>query len=266
MTDLNFYHVAPFLVNLLRYFLLAGIAFLIFYKLFPAVFRKNKIQAHLAKQKDFVREILHSIQASVILAGVGFLIFKTPLREFTRIYVDLSAYPWWWVPISVLLMLVLHDAYFYWMHRIVHHPKLFRKVHLLHHKSVNPSPWASYAFHIYESFLEAMIAPIILFLIPTHPLALLLFTTIAFAFNVYGHLGYEIAPRRFRYSPLFEIMNTSTHHNLHHSKSKGNYGLYFRVWDRMMGTEHPDYVREYDKIQQRRFGQSGYKSKVNYPI
>ena len=71
--------------------------------------------------------------------------------------------------------------------------------------------------------------------------------------NVYGHLGYEIAPKWFRNSFLFEIINTSTHHNLHHHKFKGNYGLYFRIWDRIMKTEHPDYVKEYDKIQQRRF-------------
>ncbi|MHA4894836.1 sterol desaturase family protein [Pedobacter sp. PWIIR3] len=48
-------------------------------------------------------------------------------------------------------------------------------------------------------------------------------------------------------------MNTSIHHNLHHSKFKGNYGLYFRFWDRLMGTENPNYVKEYDRIQNQRF-------------
>jgi len=41
---------------------------------------------------------------------------------------------------------------------------------------------------------------------------------------------------------------------MHHSKFKGNYGLYFRIWDRLMKTEHPDYVKDYDRIQERRFG------------
>ena len=141
MIDSKFHHLIPLIANLLRYFLLAGIPFLIFYKLFPAVFSKNKIQAQLAKQKDFIREILHSIQTSVIIAAVAILIIKTPLKEFTLYYEDLSAYPSWWIPISMFLMLVLHDTYFYWMHRWVHHPKVYRRVHLLHHKSVNPSPW-----------------------------------------------------------------------------------------------------------------------------
>ncbi|MEM7511464.1 MAG: hypothetical protein AAF388_11060 [Bacteroidota bacterium] len=29
--------------------------------------------------------------------------------------------------------------------------------------------------------------------------------------------------------------------------------MYFRIWDRLMGTEHPDYMKEYDKIQEKRF-------------
>ena len=72
--------------------------------------------------------------------------------------------------------------------------------------------------------------------------------------NVYGHLGYEVAPKWFRHSFLFECINTSVHHNLHHSQFKGNYGLYFRFWDRMMKTENPKYVQMYDALQEKRFG------------
>jgi len=104
--------------------------------------------------------------------------------------------------------------------------------------------------------LEAMVAPLILFLIPIHPISLIAFGFVSFGFNVYGHLGFEIAPKWFRNSFLFGLMVTSTHHNIHHSKFKGNYGLYFRFWDKLMGTEHPDYVKEYDNIQKRRFGDS----------
>lgn len=252
--NMNFW--APLVINFFRYFIMAGIPFLIFYKLFPIVFSKNKIQGRSAKRNDFVREILHSLQTTFVIVLVGLLVLKTPLSSFTLVYTDLYAYPMWWIPLSVFLALALHDTYFYWMHRLIHHPWFYRKVHLVHHKSVNPSPWASYSFHLYESFVEAFIAPILLCLVPLHPLSLILFTTISFGFNVYGHLGYEIAPKWFRRSFLFEVMNTSTHHNVHHAKVRGNYGLYFRVWDRLMGTEYPDYVQEYDAIQAKRFGRT----------
>lgn len=250
----NFPYLFPFVVNVLRYFIVAGLPFLIFYILFPDFFSKNKIQSRFAGRKDFFREILHSVQTTFILAGVALLIIYSPFSAYTKLYRDISAYPLWWIPASVLIALVMHDTYFYWMHRMVHHPKLFRRVHLLHHRSVNPSPWTSYSFHFIEGVLEGMIAPIVLMLVPMHPLGLILFTSASFVINVYGHLGYEVAPRWFRHSFLFEILNTSVHHNLHHKKFKGNFGLYFRVWDRLMGTEVPEYVAEYDKVQERRFG------------
>jgi Delta7-sterol 5-desaturase len=40
-------------------------------------------------------------------------------------------------------------------------------------------------------------------------------------------------------------INTSTFHNLHHTSSRGNYGLMFRLWDRLLGTELPDYEKRF---------------------
>ncbi len=249
-------YALPLVINLVRYFLFAGIPFLIFYILFPTFFKKNKIQTGIAKRKDFIREIMYSVQTTLIIAAVAMTILFTPLMEYTRIYSDLSDYPSWWIPVSILLAIIAHDTYFYWLHRVIHHPSIYKKVHLTHHKSINPSPWASYSFHFFESVLEAMVVPIVLFLIPIHLYSFFIFTIIIFIINVYGHLGYEVAPKWFRRSFLFEVLNTSVHHNLHHSTFTSNFGLYFRFWDRIMGTEHPDYIREYDKIQERRIAKS----------
>ena len=243
----------PIAFNLFKYFILAGIPFLIFYKLYTNYFSKNKIQIKTAKRKDFIREMLHSLQATVVIVLVALIFLLTPLRGYTQIYENISDFPTWWIPISLLFSLIIHDTYFYWMHRTLHHPKLYKQAHLIHHQSTNPSPWASFSFHIFESVAEAMVVPIIIFTLPMHKITLLLFGVVSTMINVYGHLGFEIAPKWFRQTWLFEILNTSVHHNLHHEKFKGNYGLYFRIWDRLMGTEHSDYVKKYDKIQERRF-------------
>ncbi|MCI4670508.1 MAG: sterol desaturase family protein [Bacteroidia bacterium] len=203
---------------------------------------------------DFTREIIHSIKTSTIIAAFTLFLMYSPVHTYTRIYEDLYTYPMWWFFLSILLALMVQDSYFYWTHRAMHHPKVFKWVHLLHHRSVNPSPLASQSFHVFEAVLELLIAPIIIIIIPLHPYAILAFITTSFVFNAYGHLGYEIAPRWFRRSILFEVLSTSVYHNLHHKKFKGNYGLYFRFWDRVMKTESPDYVVEYDAIQERRFG------------
>lgn len=264
----NWQFFAPVLGNLFRYFIFAGLPFLVFYILFPEKFTTNKIQVKLAQYKDFVREILHSVQSSFVIGGIIALFLFTPLRSYTQIYENTADFSVWWIPLSILIALVVHDTYFYWMHRTVHKPALYKSVHLLHHKSVNPSPWASYSFHIFEAVAEALVIPFILCLIPMHPIALGVFGLMSFAINVYGHLGYEVMPRWFRSSWLFEVVNTSVYHNMHHEKFVGNYGLYFRVWDRLMKTENPNYVKEYDAIQARRFGETkAYTGeKISWPL
>jgi lathosterol oxidase len=243
-----------FTVTTARYFIIAGAAFIIFYKFFSARFAKSKIQQRSAANKDFLREIMHSMVSGFVFSVVGFAVLFTPLSRFTLVYKNINAYPLWWLPVSLVLSLIIHDTYFYWMHRLLHHKKIFKLAHLVHHKSTNPSPWASYSFHFLESVVEGAVIVVLAFVLPMHPIAILLFIVTGFIINVYGHLGYEIMPRSLRHSFLFEIINTSVHHNLHHSKFKGNYGLYFRFWDRLLKTEHPDYVKEYDRIQQQRFG------------
>lgn len=244
-----------FLLTMGRYFIIAGIFFLVFYLLFPKSLLRNKIQSRPAGKADFLREILHSSISSIMLAITSIIALSDSLRPHTFIYTDLHDYPLWWIPVSLLLTLVVHDTYFYWMHRILHHKKLFKATHLVHHQSTNPSPWTSYSFHFLEAIAEGAVVIVLVFSMPLYPLTIGLFAFSSFVINVYGHLGYEIMPKGFRKTFLFEIINTSTFHNLHHQKFKGNYGLYLRIWDRLMKTEHPDYVKHYDSLQEKRFGQ-----------
>ncbi|TWR24632.1 sterol desaturase family protein [Mucilaginibacter achroorhodeus] len=244
-----------FSVTAIRYFVIAGVPFLIFYVFFKGRFERSRIQTKRAADvKDFLREILHSMQTTAVFTIIALVLLFTPLRDHTLIYSKVTDYPTWWIPVSLVISLVIHDTYFYWMHRLLHHPVLFKYTHLVHHKSVTPSPWASYSFHFFEAWTEGFVLVVLAFTLPMHPITIGLFTVVGFIINVYGHLGFEIAPKRLRNSMWFNIINTSTYHNLHHSKFRGNYSLYFRHWDKLMKTENPDYEKEYDKIQARRFG------------
>lgn len=254
--DLLTQYFGGFFLNTGRYFILAGIPFLIFYKLTSHKYGPNRIQKKLAKKKDFFREIKNSLLTAAIFAGIGIILLKTPFRKYTQIYDDINDYSLWWIPLSLLLAFIINDTYFYWMHRLAHHPLVFKIIHLTHHKSTKPNPWTSYSFSFAEGVLESLVGPIIFLIIPLHPLTIFIYALFSFVVNVYGHLGFEIAPRWLRKSFLFEIITTSVHHNLHHEKFKGNYGLYFRFWDRLLKTEHPDYVAKYDEIQRKRFGKN----------
>ena len=137
-------------------------------------------------------------------------------------------------------MCIRDSTYFYWMHRAVHSPRLFKLIHLIHHRSTNPSPLAAYAFHPLEAFLEGFIVVLITFLFPVHWSAVMLFSSISIFHDVYIHLGYELIPRRFQQSRVGQYVNTSLYHNDHHRYFEGNYGLYFTFWDRLMGTLRSD--------------------------
>jgi lathosterol oxidase len=68
------------------------------------------------------------------------------------------------------------------------------------------------------------------------------------AFNVFGHCGYEIFPRWFLQSWAGKFLNTPTHHAMHHEKVGANYSLYFNIWDRLLGTNHPDYESRFEQV------------------
>jgi Delta7-sterol 5-desaturase len=229
------------LVITLRYLIVAGLAFLVFYVLFRKVFVAKRIQAKFPKNKDYYREIGYSLITSFIFALYGYVLLGTSVRSYTQVYDNISDYGVPYFILSVVIVIFLHDTYFYWTHRLMHHPKLFRTVHLIHHHSTNPSPWASFSFHPIEGFIEAGIILVIVFLMPIHPMAIVSFILFMTVYNVYGHLGYEIFPGWLVRSRAGQWLNTSTNHNMHHKFFKENYGLYFRFWDEIMGTTHPKY-------------------------
>ncbi|MFP3597801.1 sterol desaturase family protein [Chryseobacterium sp. SIMBA_029] len=241
------------MIDIIRYILISGIFYLVCYLIYKKSLASAKIQKREVSNKDIRREIYHSLVSSIIMTFLVFLIMHTDIATYTQLYHNTSDYSILWLITSIPIGMFIHDTYFYWLHRFLHYKKIFRHVHLVHHQSNNPSPFSSYSFHILEAIGEALIIPLLLFIIPLHPIAIYSFTLFSLIINVYGHLGYEIAPQWFRKSFLFNILNTSVYHNMHHSKFHGNYGLYFRFWDRIMHTEDPRYIELYDEIQRNRF-------------
>jgi Delta7-sterol 5-desaturase len=234
-----------------RYLFYAALLYGVFYIWKRREWFYLKIQQKFPSDKDLRREIGYSILTSFIFGLMAWLFIGTPIVKYTQFYRDISAHGIGWLVLSVPLTLLVHDTYFYWMHRLMHHPKLYKKVHLVHHKSVNPSPWAAYAFHPSEAFIEAGIIPVLLFLMPLHPVSFLSFVTIMLWFNVYGHLGYELFPKKIYAHPLGRWLNTSIYHNQHHERFDGNYSLYFTFWDRFCGTLRTDAAAKVAEVHDR---------------
>ena len=149
----------------LRYFGIAGLVFLIFYVLLKKPMQYRRIQPLVQKWKNYRRDIGFSLLTVIIFATIGSLVFVV-FRPYTQLFRDPLQYGWGYFILSFPTMLLIHDAYFYWVHRIMHHPKLYKRIHHVHHLSTNPSPWTAYAFHPLEAILEAGIIPLIAFSLP----------------------------------------------------------------------------------------------------
>jgi lathosterol oxidase len=238
----------------LRYFVLASLAWLIWYAIFKKRISFKKIQLKFPVSKDYQREILFSTGTIFIFSLVPTTLLLTPVRQYTQFYVYPGRYDahtlYFWLAFPV--MYILHDAYFYFTHRLMHHPKLFKWFHLLHHKSTNPSPFAAFAFHPLEAIVEAGIFVLLLFIMPLCKWHLFAFFLFQMVYNVYGHLGWEVYPKGFNKTWIGRWVNTSVTHNQHHHYFKGNYGLYFLWWDRLFGTLRTDYDEVFEEVKNRK--------------
>ncbi|MFK8137699.1 MAG: sterol desaturase family protein [Bdellovibrionales bacterium] len=227
-----------------RYFLIVSPFQLFFYKFAGSSWQKRKIYKDLPGKKEQIYEIKWSLITSLIFAVVGVFIGLCWQLGYTQIYLRFDDYPLWYMPVSFLIYLLVHDTYFYWSHRMMHHPKLYRTIHGVHHKSLYPSGWASFSFHPIESVIEAIILPLMLFFIPIHPTVFIFHLTFMTLTAVSNHLGFELIPKWGKYFGLPKYFIAATHHSQHHRYVNYNYGLYFTFWDRWMGTNYKDFDKE----------------------
>jgi len=243
-----------------RYFLAATIAFVLFYFLLRKWVFYKKIQPKTPRNIDFLREAGYSALTIFIFGLIVVALHHPAIAPYTTRYKDISTYGLTYYFLLFPVLFIMHDTYFYFTHRLMHHKALFKWFHLVHHQSTNPSPWAAYAFHPLEAFVEQGIVIIFYFTLPIHLTHLGIFFLMSIIYNVYGHLGYELYPRGFSKSLIGKWINTSISHNQHHQYFKGNYGLYFLFWDRMLGTIREDYDQRFEEVKTRSANQSGRSS------
>jgi lathosterol oxidase len=235
----------------LRYLVFAGSLFLIFYIWKKKDWFRFKIQQKFPDNKHIVREVSYSFLSIGVFSIVGTSIFILRKSGYTQMYLNLADHSLGYFVFSVAAFILIHDTYFYWTHRFMHWKKIYPYVHKIHHHSTNPTPWAAFAFHPLEAIVEVGIVPLMVFLMPVHPLALLIWVLYQTGMNVLGHLGFELFPSGFTTGAISKWHNTSVHHNMHHKHVTCNYGLYYNFWDRIMGTNHQRYAEEFENVKLR---------------
>lgn len=222
--------MAMTLIVALRYLATSGAFALATRKVRPGLYRGLAPQIR--------KEIAWSL-ASAAIYGVpaGIVAWGWQERGWTQIYARVGDYPLWYPPLSLLAYLFAHDTWFYWTHRLMHRPRLFRTMHAVHHASRPPTAWAAMSFHPWEALTGALVIPALVFVIPIHIAVLGTVLAVMTLMGVTNHMGWEMFPRAVVHSPVGAWVITASHHQRHHDEYRCNYGLYFRFWDRLCGTD-----------------------------
>ena len=127
--------------------------------------RRRFPMLYAGRSSQIRSEILWSLSGAFIYAApAAVLAWGWQRHGWTRVYTDVSDYPLWWLPLSVLVYLVAHDSWFYWTHRLMHRPRIYKTMHAVHHASRDPTAWAAMSFHPFESLTGAVVIPILVLL------------------------------------------------------------------------------------------------------
>lgn len=230
-----------------RYVLGTLAVFLTTWVIFSPLLKNRRIRERRPYGKQVRMELKNSLRSILIFVGLDILIYELAANGLFAFYTDITDHSmaYYWATIAIAI--IGHDAYFYWSHRAMHHAKLYKRFHLTHHRSHNPTPFTAYSFAPSEAVVEYMYFPILAATLPMHPSAVAIVLGIQIVKNALGHCGYEVFPSFTLKTPVLNLMTTVTHHDMHHEKGNGNFGLYFTWWDKWMGTEHANYEDRFYK-------------------
>ncbi len=159
--------------------------------------------------------------------------------------ITLAERPVWFV-LALVILPIWSAFHFYWVHRLLHWPFLYRKVHSLHHRNVNVGPWSGLSMHPVEHFLY-LTTLCIHWVVPSHPIHLVFHVLYQGPGAAMTHTGYEdllVKDKR-------RLALGTFYHQLHHRYYECNYGNQEMPWDRWFGTFHDGTPQARDRIRAR---------------
>ncbi len=143
-----------------------------------------------------------------------------------------EAQPVWFI-LYFALIPVWGSFHFYWVHRLMHWPPLYKLAHALHHRNVNVGPWSGISMHPVEHVIYFSSWGLF-FILPTHPLHLMFHAYLYTLHPVFSHSGFDALVR----GDKKQMELGDFFHQLHHRYFECNYGTVEMPWDRWFGTFH----------------------------
>lgn len=125
---------------------------------------------------------------------------------------------------QLLAMALISDTVFYWAHRLLHTPWLYKHIHALHHRFRDSRSIAAGYAHTAENLMNFVATFLPPLLLGVHGLTFFIWWGARLWETADSHSGYTFTPMARR-------------HAYHHLKVSGNYGSFYSLWDVVMGTD-----------------------------
>ena len=193
------------------------------------------------RQETIVDDIKLSVVSVVFFALAASCFMLCYRAGITKVYTHLQLKDIGYIAFSYIAVLLLQDTYFYFTHRLLHLPLLFKWAHQGHHQSRPPTPWTFFALEPTEAIAQAIFLLSIIWIVPLHLGVLVAILITMAVWTVGNHLGLQVVPVSKTSSWWGRWLIGSTHHLIHHQRYNRHYGLYFTFWDRLLGTEDVRY-------------------------
>ena len=152
-----------------------------------------------------------------------------------------------WFILLFLLTPIWISFHFYWVHRWLHWPPLYRLAHALHHRNTNVGPWSGLSMHPVEHviFFSSIL---IHFILPSSPVHILFHMQHQSLTAATSHTGYEAMLIKDKK----HLALGTFHHQMHHRYFDCNYGNLEMPWDKWFGSFHDGTEESHDAFKQRR--------------
>lgn len=207
------------------YFLVSGFSYYF-------VFDHRLMKHRLFLPNQVKLEILYSLKSLPFQVLFATPFYMLQIRNWTKLYTGIEGLKGWLaLPVSVVGFLLFTDCLIYWLHRYLHHPRVYKYIHKDHHLWKVPTPFASFAFHPFDAFLQSCPYYLYTMIFPLHKGLFLLFYIFVLIWTVSIHDGDYRIP-----NSLEPFVNGSAHHTDHHLFYNYNYGQYFTLWDKVCST------------------------------